>query len=86
MADCAPIDALAGIEARQNELLTKLDDLNREIEQALIRHGAEPVGTPVLPNTSRTVPLPQIAAVASQAVADGEPRAATVAGRGGPTC
>ena len=46
MADCAPIDALAGIEARQDELLQKLDDLNREIEQALISHGAQPVGTP----------------------------------------
>ena len=46
MADCAPIEALAGIEARQDELLKKLDDLNREIEQALISHGAQPVGAP----------------------------------------
>jgi hypothetical protein len=46
MADCAPIDALAGIEARQDELLQKLDDQNREIERALISHGAQPVGIP----------------------------------------
>ena len=66
MADCASIDALAGIEARQDELLKKLDDLNREIERALIRHGAQPVGRPELPDISPTVPLPQITAVASQ--------------------
>jgi len=67
MADCVSIDALAGIEARQNELLKKLDDLNREIEQALISHGARPVDTPELSGIQPTAPLPQIAAVASPA-------------------
>lgn len=65
MADCASIDTLAGIEARQDELLKKLDDLNREIEQALISHGAQPVGRSELSDAPPATPLSQITAVAS---------------------
>ena len=57
MADCAPIHALAGIEARQDELLKKLDELNREIERALISHGAQPVGAPPVVPALVTSPI-----------------------------